>query len=118
MSFDANAAVPAAEQRRPAALRASRATDSVVLRLYWRRSIPHDRRRFTMSGTNPVDPIFHGLGLDYDKGSIPAVGLTRMGTVLEVHKNEHGYKLWCRLGLLNKATIDWKKSKYYGDGTQ
>jgi hypothetical protein len=40
--------------------------------------------------------VFLGLGLKYDAGSDPSVGLNKAGTVLEVHKNEAGLTLYYR----------------------
>lgn len=42
-----------------------------------------------MKATN-VNPVFHGLGLQYDKGSIPSVAINRSGIVLEVHRTKRG----------------------------
>lgn len=61
--------------------------------------------------------VFYGLGLQYDSGSIPAVGVNRSGTVLEVHKNEAGFTLYYHVGRLNKATINWGPSRQYDTGT-
>ncbi|AVP95813.1 hypothetical protein C7S18_00735 [Ahniella affigens] len=60
--------------------------------------------------------VFFGLGLEYDKGSDPSVGLNSAGTVLDVHKNEAGVTLYYRLGKLNKASVDWEASSHYLDG--
>lgn len=70
-----------------------------------------------MAKTN-VNPVFHGLGMKFDDGSIPSVALNRFGTVLEVHKNEAGRKLYHRVGQLNRATIDWGPSRFYDNGHQ
>ena len=63
-----------------------------------------------------VNPVFHGLGLQYDHGETPAVAITRLGRVVEVHRNEMGYRLYHRVGDLNEATIIWKQSIRYGTG--
>lgn len=61
--------------------------------------------------------VFYGLGLQYDSGSIPAVGLNRNGTVLEVHKNEAGFTLYYHVGTLNRATVNWGPSRQYDTGS-
>jgi hypothetical protein len=63
-----------------------------------------------------VNPVFHGLGLQYDHGETPAVAITRLGRVVEVHRNEMGYRLYHRVGDLHEATIIWKQSIRYGTG--
>lgn len=60
--------------------------------------------------------VFLGLGLQYDGGSDPSVGLNSAGTVLEVHKNEAGITLYYRLGKLNKASVDWEHTSHQHDG--
>jgi len=70
-----------------------------------------------MAKTN-VNPVFHGLGMKYDAGTIPSVALNRFGIVLEVHKNEAGRKLYHRVGIMNRATIDWGPSRFYDNGNQ
>ena len=63
-----------------------------------------------------VNPVFHGLGLQYDHGETPAVAITRLGRVVEVHRAEKTYPLYHRVGDLNEATIIWKQSIRYGTG--
>jgi hypothetical protein len=63
-----------------------------------------------------VNPVFHGLGLQYDHGETPAVALTQLGRVVEVHRTEKSYRLYHRVGDLNEATIIWKQSILYGTG--
>lgn len=70
-----------------------------------------------MAKTN-VNPVFHGLGMKFDNGSIPSVALNRFGMVLEVHKNEAGRKLYHRIGSMNRGTIDWGPSRFYDNGNQ
>lgn len=60
--------------------------------------------------------VFFGLGFEYDKGSDPSVGLNSSGIVLDVHKNEAGFKLYYRLGKLNNASVDWEIDSHYLDG--
>jgi hypothetical protein len=59
-----------------------------------------------------------GLGLEYDKGALPAISLNGAGVVLEVHRNELGRSLYFRTGKLIDATIDWGQSTYYGGGNK
>lgn len=60
--------------------------------------------------------VFLGLGLKYDVGSDPSVGLNSAGTVLDVHKNELGATLYYRLGQLNKASVVWELTSHQHDG--
>lgn len=60
--------------------------------------------------------VFLGLGLRYDSGSDPSVGLNSAGTVLEVHKNQLGLTLYYRLGRLNKASVVWESASHQHDG--
>ncbi|MDP9193891.1 MAG: phosphatidylinositol-specific phospholipase C domain-containing protein [Acidobacteriota bacterium] len=63
-----------------------------------------------------VNPVFHGLGLQYDHGETPAVAITRTGRVVEVHRTANSYRLYHRVGDLQEATIVWKQSRRYGTG--
>src|SRR5207248_2347801 len=63
-----------------------------------------------------VNPVFHGLGLQYDHGETPAVAITRLGRVVELHRAEKTYPLYHRVGDLNEATIIWEQSIRYGTG--
>lgn len=65
-----------------------------------------------------VNPVFHGLGLQYDHGETPAVALTRLGRVVEVHRTANSFRLYHRVGHLQEATIIWKQSLRYGTGAQ
>ncbi|KZN47350.1 hypothetical protein [Pseudoalteromonas luteoviolacea] len=63
-----------------------------------------------------MNDVFFGLAEQYDTGSIPNVAINASGQVLEVHKNEEGFKLYYRFGNLNKATVNWEASHHYDDG--
>jgi hypothetical protein len=63
-----------------------------------------------------VNPVFHGLGLQYSHGETPAIGITRLGRVVEVHRAEMSNRLYSRVGDLKEATIIWKQSILYGTG--
>jgi hypothetical protein len=65
-----------------------------------------------------VNPVFHALGLQYDHGETPAVGLNQDGRVVEVHRNAAGFRLYHRVGRLKEATIIWERSVRYGTGAQ
>lgn len=52
--------------------------------------------------------VFFGLGQEFDGGADPGVALNRHGILVEVHKNQSGYKLYGRVGTLHQASISWK----------
>jgi len=60
--------------------------------------------------------VFFGLGTNYSGGAVPSVGLNRHGVVAEVHRQEVGSKLFCSVGRLSQATIDWENAEEYGTG--
>lgn len=51
--------------------------------------------------------IFLGLASSLDNGSMPGVAIDPAGRVVEVHKNEGGYRLYARTGQLDQATVTW-----------
>ena len=51
--------------------------------------------------------IFLGLATEFDSGTFPGVAIDTSGRVVEVHKNEAGYKLYARTGQLDQARIAW-----------
>lgn len=51
--------------------------------------------------------IFLGLATYFDDGTMPGVAIDASGRVVEVHKNEGGYRLYARTGQLDGATVAW-----------
>lgn len=51
--------------------------------------------------------IFLGLATYFDDGTMPGVAIDASGRVVEVHKNEGGYKLYARTGVLDGAIVAW-----------
>jgi hypothetical protein len=65
---------------------------------------------------------FFGLGVEFDDGDYPGVAINEGGTIVEVHKNEGGWKLYGRLGQVEQATVTWydtgEDRDNYTDGSE